>query len=70
MRKLTALFTMLLFSINFMHAQQLNIKGTVMDQRLNEPIIGASVLVEGTPNGTITDMNGKLGNDIFIPAVV
>lgn len=59
MRKLTALFTMLLFSINFMHAQQLNIKGTVMDQRLNEPIIGASVLVEGTPNGTITDMNGN-----------
>ena len=50
---------MLLLSISFMYAQQLNIKGTVTDKRLNEPIIGASVLVEGTSNGTITDMDGN-----------
>ncbi len=50
---------MLLLSISFMYAQQLNIKGTVTDKRLNEPIIGASVLVEGTNNGTITDMDGN-----------
>lgn len=59
MRKLTALFIMLLFGIHIMHAQQSDIKGTVTDKRLNEPIIGASVLVEGTSNGTITDMDGN-----------
>lgn len=42
-----------------MYAQQLSIKGTVTDKRLNDPIIGASVLVEGTSNGTITDMDGN-----------
>ncbi len=59
MRKLTALFIMLLFGIHIMYAQQSDIKGTVTDKRLNEPIIGASVLVEGTSNGTITDMDGN-----------
>ncbi|MBD3591027.1 TonB-dependent receptor [Bacteroides sp. GM023] len=59
MRKLTSLLIMLLLGISFIYAQQLSIKGTVMDQRLNEPIIGASVLVENTSNGTITDMDGN-----------
>ena len=48
MRKLTVLFIMLLLGIHMMYAQQLSIKGTVTDKRLNDPIIGASVLVEGT----------------------
>ena len=59
MRKLTVLFIMLLLGIHMMYAQQLSIKGTVTDKRLNDPIIGASVLVEGTSNGTITDMDGN-----------
>ena len=54
MRKLTSLLTMLLLGISFVYAQQVSIKGTVTDKRLNEPIIGASVLVENTNNGTIT----------------
>ena len=60
MRKLTSLFTMLLLGISFVYAQQVSIKGTVTDKRLNEPIIGASVLVENTNNGTITDIDGNL----------
>ncbi|WP_374049538.1 hypothetical protein [uncultured Bacteroides sp.] len=44
MRKLTVLFIMLLLGIHMMYAQQLNIKDTVTDKRLSEPIIGASVL--------------------------
>ena len=32
--------------------------GTVTDAA-NEPLIGASVLVQGTSTGTITDMDGK-----------
>ena len=59
MRKLTSLFTMLLLGISFVYAQQVSIKGTVTDKRLNEPIIGASVLVENTNNGTITDIDGN-----------
>lgn len=39
-------------------AQQKTITGLVQDQR-NEPIIGASVLVKGTVNGTITDLDGR-----------
>ncbi len=37
--------------------QQSTIKGTVVDSQ-GEPIIGASVLAEGTSNGTITDIDG------------
>lgn len=58
MKKLTILF-MLLLSIASLHAQQFNITGSVFDRKLNEPIIGASVLIKGTSNGTITDMDGK-----------
>lgn len=59
MRRLKSLLIMLLLSINFMYAQQINIKGTVTDKKLNEPIIGASVIVKGSTNGTITDFDGK-----------
>ena len=38
--------------------QQSTIKGTVVDSQ-GEPIIGASVLAEGTSNGTITDIDGS-----------
>lgn len=46
-----------------MQAQQVQITGTVHDQ-MGESIIGASVLVKGTTNGTITDFDGNfmLGN--------
>ncbi|MEG1837923.1 MAG: TonB-dependent receptor [Bacteroidaceae bacterium] len=40
-------------------AQQVNtVSGAVFDNS-GEPIIGASVLIKGTSNGTITDLNGK-----------
>ena len=34
------------------------IRGTVLDEA-NEPIIGASVLVKGTTNGSITGVDGS-----------
>lgn len=41
-------------------AQDINIKGVVLDKSLDEPIIGASVVVEGnTGIGTITDIDGN-----------
>lgn len=39
-------------------AQSLSIKGKVVD-KTNEAIIGASILVEGTSNGSVTDVNGE-----------
>lgn len=40
------------------NAQQRNVQGMVTDPN-GEPIIGASVVVKGTTNGTITDFDGK-----------
>ena len=49
-----------------LHAQQvLDFKGTVLDE-VGEPIIGASVKIEGTGVGTITDTNGNFS--ISVPA--
>ena len=42
-----------------LQAQQVSISGIVTDKKLNEPIIGASVVVKGTNNGCITDLDGN-----------
>ncbi len=39
-------------------AQNITVRGKVTDLN-NEPIIGASVLVKGTTNGTVTDLDGN-----------
>lgn len=58
MKKIFILLTLLL-SVMVTHAQQFDVRGTVVDKKSNEPIIGASVLIKGTTNGTITDTDGK-----------
>lgn len=40
-------------------AQTLTVTGKVTDKSTQETIIGASVLIEGTDNGTITDIDGN-----------
>lgn len=35
-----------------------SIKGYVRDMKTNEPLIGATVVIKGTTNGTVTDLNG------------
>jgi len=52
---LVALF---LIGATMVFAQGKSIKGVVLDQN-SEPIIGANVLVEGTTNGAITDLDGN-----------
>lgn len=44
--------------INSTYQPQKKITGTVTDER-NEPIIGANVIVKGTMNGVITDVDGN-----------
>lgn len=54
------LFFLILLSVVAMtaYAQGKSVSGTVLD-KTGETVIGASVLVQGTTNGTITDMDGK-----------
>ncbi len=49
----------LLIGIGLAVAQTSEIKGVVLSAENGEPIIGASVLVQGTNTGTITDVDGK-----------
>lgn len=39
--------------------QDLKLKGQVIDATTGEPVIGVNVLVKGSTNGTITDIDGK-----------
>lgn len=43
---------------------QTTISGTVVSQEDGEPIIGASVLVEGSKTGTVTDIDGHFKLDV------
>lgn len=51
------LLLMLLLSAGLVEAQQLT--GVIRDAVTNEPLIGASVVIKGTTQGTTTDINGK-----------
>lgn len=51
--------TCIWISVGLAFAQSRTVKGIVVSEEDGEPIIGASVLVEGTTQGAITDMDGK-----------
>lgn len=48
---------------NSSHAQKRNISGRILDTN-DEPVIGASVLIEGTSLGTVSDMDGNFSLDV------
>lgn len=52
------LFLLCVMSTLGAFAQDRTVKGTVLDS-MGETIIGANVMVKGTTNGTITDMDGN-----------
>ncbi len=56
-RYMLSIFLLFFFSLEIF-AQQLTVRGVVKDAT-GESIIGASVLVKGTTNGTITDFDGN-----------
>lgn len=56
-KRLTMVIACLLLSLEWALAQT-SITGTVVSQRDGEPVIGATVQIVGTKDGTITDANG------------
>ena len=56
--KFLALVTMFLMSMS-VYAQNITVRGNVTSEDDGGPIIGASILVQGTSNGTVTDLDGN-----------
>ena len=67
---LKGLLLVLCFPVQ-LFAQQIQVNGNVQDAQ-GEPIIGANVVVKGTTNGTITDLDGnfQLTTDADVMLVV
>ena len=60
MRKLTFLLAcLILVGVGLVNAQTKSISGIVFSADDGQPVIGATVRVKGTTNGTITDVDGK-----------
>ncbi len=57
-KKYLLIWLALIFSTQLALAQR-TLTGTVVSESKNEPLIGASVVVTGTTNGTVTDVDGK-----------
>ena len=57
-RKLMLLLACLFVGIGLVTAPQ-RVTGVVISDEDGQPVIGASVLVKGTQQGTITDVDGK-----------
>ena len=64
-KRLTMLLVGLLLSVGFALAQNVKVTGTVLEDT-GEPCIGATVMIQGTKQGTKTDMDGKF--TINVPA--
>lgn len=58
MRHLLSLVLVLLASLN-LAAASIKVTGTVLDGQSSESLIGASVMEQGTTNGSITDIDGN-----------
>ncbi|MBN2595908.1 MAG: TonB-dependent receptor [Marinifilaceae bacterium] len=57
-RKILLTFANLILFIGLINAQTGILKGNVTDKLYEEPLIGASVVVKGTTNGTISNIDG------------
>ena len=58
MKRSFLVFFFMLF-VGFVYAQQFKVSGSVTDHKSGEPIIGASVVIQNTSNGVITDLEGN-----------
>jgi TonB-linked SusC/RagA family outer membrane protein len=63
------LFSALCF-VTPLGAQNRQITGTVFDAGSEEPLIGVSVVIKGTPRGTVTDLNGQFTIEVTAGSVL
>ncbi|MDL2212574.1 TonB-dependent receptor [Bacteroides sp. OttesenSCG-928-D19] len=56
-RKILLMMLSVMLGVTAAHAQQVNVTGLVLDE-MNEPLIGATVTVEGSTNGTVANAEG------------
>lgn len=67
MQKIKAFLSVMLLTFTFVtYGQNITVKGVVTDASNGETIPAASVIVKGTSNGVITDLDGKYS--ISVPA--
>ena len=59
MEKRLLIMFMLVMTAFTAFGQSRSIKGKVVSSDDNEPVIGASVVIQGTSKGTVTDLNGE-----------
>ena len=65
MKRFILLFISLaLFTFHSAFAQNFVVKGTVVSHEDNEPLIGVTILQEGTTNGVVTDMDGNYSLEV------
>ena len=57
--KLFSILMMLVLCCGTVFAQGITITGTITDAKTSESLPGASVVLKGTTQGTISDMDGK-----------
>lgn len=57
--RMALIFTAMFYSMVAFSQGTISVSGTVLDGNSREPLIGVSVLVKGTTNGTITDFDGN-----------
>lgn len=58
-RTVSILLSLMLFSIALFAQQSLTVSGTVTEKATGAPAIGVTILVKGTTDGTVTDINGR-----------
>ena len=53
------LVSLIVLTVQTALAQNFSVKGTVVSAEDNEPLIGATILQEGSTNGVVTDIDGN-----------
>lgn len=43
---------------------QTTVRGQLVDSETGEPLVGAAVMIEGTSQGTVTDIDGYFKQDV------
>lgn len=57
-------FSLALLTFHSAFAQNFVVKGTVVSHEDNEPLIGVTILQEGTTNGVVTDIDGNYSFEV------